>query len=549
MATIGDLVANLGVDRRKWSSGLKGAKSDVSAFVGGIARTLAPVAGIFGAALGVRSAINASRTQQTEEKKLQAVLKATAGAAGLSAAEIKAYAGELQGLTNFGDEATIGAAAVLATFKEIKGDTFKDALALGQDLSAVMGQDMKASAVQLGKALNDPIRGVTALSKVGVSFTEQQRQQIAAMQAVGNIAGAQAVILSELRSEFGGAARGMADPFTQAANILGDVAEVAGDVLLPPLREVLAVFGSAVGPITGNADGFRALGESIAGVVRDGLAPLVQGTVAAVGTIAGAADGIAFAFRNAADLVQLAMIDMNLGLYELIPGSDQVAQHMAGNLLAAWESGKAGFQSFLQNVLSGFREMWNFGEAVASAIAGAFAAILSGDNPLTAFADKFVETLAAQKDEITGGNPLKVMADTFRQTKADIEAGLADSPGLSDALRQQRQQLLDQVAGREAAALAQQAAPTFTGSDFTAGSDGTTESKFRNTGPGGLAFGSKEALEKLRQRELATTRQDDPAKIAKQGVDLQKKQLQAAERMARSLDQAARQPVIVGAFS
>ena len=74
------------------------------------------------------------------------------------------------------------------------------------NLSARLGQDLQSSAIQVGKALNDPIKGVTALQRVGVSFTAQQREQIKAMVEAGNVAGAQGIILGELEKQFGGAA-------------------------------------------------------------------------------------------------------------------------------------------------------------------------------------------------------------------------------------------------------------------------------------------------------------------------------------------------------
>src|SRR5262245_66611796 len=79
-------------------------------------------------------------------------------------------------------------------------------------MSAALGQDGKASAIQLGKALNDPIKGVTALQRVGVSFTKSQKNQIKALVESGNTLGAQKVILRELGKEFGGAAKAATDP-------------------------------------------------------------------------------------------------------------------------------------------------------------------------------------------------------------------------------------------------------------------------------------------------------------------------------------------------
>ena len=278
MPVIGNLAVAVTANTIGLKKGLSGATSIIGGFgskIAGLAGALLPLGAAIGGVFGAQKAISAAREQIAAEKKLEAVLIATGGAAGLTAGEIGKLAGELQKTTDFGDEVTLSAAAVLATFKEIKGDTFKEALGAAQDLSAVMGQDLQSSVVQIGKALNDPIKGVTALQRVGVSFTQQQKDQIKALQQSGNLLGAQQIILKELQSEFGGAAAAMADPFTQAKNVLGDIAELVGFVLIPPMREVMRLFTGSVTPLTDNAQTFRALGESIANVVRFGIQPLL----------------------------------------------------------------------------------------------------------------------------------------------------------------------------------------------------------------------------------------------------------------------------------
>lgn len=155
--------------------------------IGGNAKALGKAAVLGGAVAGVAIAgvavasINAAREQIKVEKQLDAVLKSTGGAAGLTAKEIKKMASELQKSTNFGDEATIAGQNMLLTFTKIGKDTFPRATKVMLDMSAAMGQDLKQSAVLVGKALNDPIAGVSALSRVGVQFTQGQKDMIEAI--------------------------------------------------------------------------------------------------------------------------------------------------------------------------------------------------------------------------------------------------------------------------------------------------------------------------------------------------------------------------------
>lgn len=209
--------------------------------------------GVGAIAAGISKAVNLAREQIAAEKKLEAVLKATGGAAGFSADQLKNMAAELQKVTNYGDEVTISGMAVLATFKQIRGEQFAEAVKAAQDMAAVMGGDLQSSIMQIGKALNDPIQGLTALSRAGVTFTDDQKEMIRRMQEAGDIMGAQKIILAELKSQFGGAAQEMADPLIQLNNVLGDIGEEIGKVALPALIEMANVLKDILPAAVGSA--------------------------------------------------------------------------------------------------------------------------------------------------------------------------------------------------------------------------------------------------------------------------------------------------------
>ena len=286
MAIVGDLVANLTANTDGFTGPLRQAEGTISrlgrtlsaGLLGPIGLIGGALAGL-GAAFTMNSFIQSAREAEREGKKLDAVLTSTGGAAGLTGDEIRQLAGDLQRVTDFEDDATIGAAGVLATFTQIKGDTFKSAIVAAQDLSAVMGQDLQSSVVQVGKALNDPIKGITALSRVGVSFSEQQKQQIKQLMSVGDIAGAQAVILGELQKEFGGAAQAVSDPFTRLGNVIGDIGESIGGAILPTLQAVAEMIASQVLP---NIDAMQAGFVNIGTSLYQTVVPAVQQAIAIV---------------------------------------------------------------------------------------------------------------------------------------------------------------------------------------------------------------------------------------------------------------------------
>jgi len=145
----------------------------------------------------------------------------------------------LQSVTNFGDEATIAGQNILLTFTQIGRDVFPQATQTMLDMSTAMDQGLKETAIQLGKALNDPIQGVTALRRVGVQLTEEQERQIQTFMEAGEVAEAQRVILAELEKEFGGSAEAAREAdagFQAAKNSLGDLGEVIGGQMLPGLQ-------------------------------------------------------------------------------------------------------------------------------------------------------------------------------------------------------------------------------------------------------------------------------------------------------------------------
>ena len=197
-------------------------------------------ASFFGARMlldGFRSMINATREQILAETQLNAVLKSTAGVAGLTAKELTGMASALQKQTRFGDEAIIKAQALMLTFTKVGKEVFPDAIEAVLNMSEAMGQDLQQGVIQVGKALNDPILGVTALRRVGVQLSKQQEDLVRKFTETGEVAKAQKIILSELETQFGGVAKASGDTMPgaidQMNNAVGDAQEAIGEVFAP----------------------------------------------------------------------------------------------------------------------------------------------------------------------------------------------------------------------------------------------------------------------------------------------------------------------------
>lgn len=203
------------------------------------------------------TAVEFAKEQERAERKLTQVLESTGHAAGMTRQEMFDLAESLQMVTNFGDETIINAQAMLATFTNIGRETFPQAIRATLDMASVFGTDLRTAVIQLGKALNEPTVGLTALRRIGVSFTQQQIEQIKVMEKSGDLLGAQRVILDELKAEFGGVAEATREPLVQLKNRLGDVVEVIGQALLPTLRSMAEATNEWADQMARNADAIK----------------------------------------------------------------------------------------------------------------------------------------------------------------------------------------------------------------------------------------------------------------------------------------------------
>lgn len=214
--------------------------SKIGSAFGNVAKAAAGLGAIIGGAglaLAYKKVIDSTIEQERVTAQLNATLKSTEFAAGKSADELTKTAASLQKVTTYGDEAIIGLQSLLLTFKDIKGDNFDRTTKAVLDMSTAMGQDLKSSALQLGKALNDPIGQLGALSRTGIIFSDSQKEMIKSMAKAGDVAGAQVLILQELESEFGGSAAAARNTLGGAleglSNAFGDLFEAQSETLGP----------------------------------------------------------------------------------------------------------------------------------------------------------------------------------------------------------------------------------------------------------------------------------------------------------------------------
>jgi hypothetical protein len=241
------------------SKGLKQAQYQLNKVRGNF-QNLGRNFAIAGAALaGSVALIGKSLRDAAESQKVfaqtEAVLKSTGTTANGTAKDIQNLAASLQKSTAFNDEAILSGANLLLTFKNIQNqagennDIFDQTVAATLDVARAMGTDASGEAIRLGKALNDPVKGISALTRVGIQFTDQQKEQIKALTASGDLLGAQKIILAELQSQFGGSAAAYAQTFAGQVeslnNELNDLSEEIGMMVMPAVRDMIAAFREA----------------------------------------------------------------------------------------------------------------------------------------------------------------------------------------------------------------------------------------------------------------------------------------------------------------
>jgi hypothetical protein len=275
----------------------------------GTAMAAGAAAGLAGlVALGV-GAFQAAEESAKIGRETARVIETTGAAAWTSADQVGELASAISDKTGADDEAIQSGANLLLTFTNIRNevgagnDIFDQATGLALDMSTALGTDVAGASVQLGKALNDPLKGITALSKAGVSFTAEQKDQIRVLQESGDILGAQKIVLAELGKEFGGAAEAAGTPLDKLMVKVGNLQEELGGKLIPIVQGVATVLGDTMGPAIEKATGFLSEhGEAIkylASVGLVGLAAAYGPVVAAQVTLAATSIG-RWAFEAAA---------------------------------------------------------------------------------------------------------------------------------------------------------------------------------------------------------------------------------------------------------
>jgi hypothetical protein len=283
---------------RNMQGASRGALAGSGAFRG-LGRAVAFASAGFLGGAGLAAAVRASFEEMAQSQRVtaqtQAVLHSTGGAANVTAGHVQALGDQLLKLSGTDDEAIRGMENLLLTFTSVRNeagkgnDIFDQATKATLDLSVAMGQDLSKSAIQVGKALNDPERGMTALRRVGVQFTDSQQKLVKHLVATGQTARAQRIVLAELRKEFGGSAAAAGRTLSGRLNILRETLKNLGGTLAAQLVPGITRLVNRLNAWLGNTRNQQRVQRTFHTIVKDVTRVLhvMEGGLAAINRVTG----------------------------------------------------------------------------------------------------------------------------------------------------------------------------------------------------------------------------------------------------------------------
>lgn len=374
-----------GIERRADSAGRKSGKSLSkglgSSLSGGIAgmasKVFAPLMAIgaaskVGEALGnfITDAVSEARESQKVSAITAQIVKQTGGAAKITADQIGDLANAISRKTGVDDEQIQSSANLLLTFKKVRNeagkgnDIFSRATAAAQDMAATGFGDANSAAKMLGKALNDPLKGITALGRAGVTFTDGQKKQIKGLVEQGNVLQAQKMIMREVESQVGGTAAASATAGEKMSVAWGNFKESIGTKMLPILDRFGNWFVETGLPAVERFGGW--ITGSLWPALEKGYRTIFPGIQSALQTVNGGLDGSGIRWKDIGDFISTKFIPVVATIVRYyLPFLAAQWRGIIEILKVAWAAFKTGW-----SILSGFARfaIARFGDLLDAAV-------------------------------------------------------------------------------------------------------------------------------------------------------------------------------------
>lgn len=243
-------------------------------FSSGFGGALSKIGGVLSVAFGAgvvanftKSLIDAGEAEVAGNARLENITKSMGlfgDKAGAVATRLEDLSGVQQLALGIDDDVIKSTQAKLLTFKDLAssadsaGGAFDRATMAALDLAAAGFGTAESNAVQLGKALQDPIKGLTALARSGVTFTDAEKARIKTLVESNQVGEAQNLILKAIETQVGGTAAATTTASARMEQGFANLKETLGLLLLPVFNAfALFVTDTALPAINNFVDAFK----------------------------------------------------------------------------------------------------------------------------------------------------------------------------------------------------------------------------------------------------------------------------------------------------
>jgi hypothetical protein len=342
-------------------------------------------AGAAAVAFGAK-ALLAGEAASTSNARIQQINESM-GLFGDSTDEVTAslvnYANEVARSTGIDQNAIKATQAKLLTFKEIAitadevNGNFQRATKAAIDLGAAGFGTAEENAVSLGKALNDPIKGIGALTRNGITFTASEKERIKVLVESNQVSEAQIMILAAIEAQVGGTAEATANATDRIKVGFSQVTETIGMALLPAfekvtaflLEQVFPAFQAYVLPIVKQLSAF--IQENFAPLLQNVFIPIVKALLQAWTTVANAVKNnekelkpLLDLFKTVFQFVKVALAPL---LINVLGKALQVVAGIVGTLIGLFSN----LVGIINSAVNAIKAVASAGKAIGGAIGGA----------------------------------------------------------------------------------------------------------------------------------------------------------------------------------
>ena len=263
------------IETKEVGSAFAGMGEKIQGALGGIKNLLIGGFGI-GALMEGFSFIKESKEAfdklESSVAQVNASLASTKGVAGMAFEDVNKSAKELSANTLFGRSSILDMQSVLLTFPSVTKDVFPSASAAILDMATKLKTGPTEAAIQLGKALQDPEKGITALHRVGVNTDELKKK----FETVTDTLQRQKLIIAELNTEFGGSAKAAANTdegkIEMAKKQWGSIKLEIGEIVSKIQVDLIPLFTVFISGLKKGVEIGKELKEWFTGVSKSALA-------------------------------------------------------------------------------------------------------------------------------------------------------------------------------------------------------------------------------------------------------------------------------------